>query len=77
LHPQKAKCCRNCGTIKIAQIEDKIVKSGKIWDLIANNYDKGEKSFEPIHIQTIENTKKYLNRDNIVLVRVWDRNKSL
>jgi len=44
-----------------------MVKSDKIWDLIANNYDKGEKNFEPIHIKTVENTKQYLNRDDIVL----------
>ena len=42
-------------------------RSEKIWDKIAVNYDKSEKRFEPIHIKTLENTKKYLNEDDIVL----------
>ncbi len=42
-------------------------KSEKIWDKIAKNYDESEKRFEPIHIRTIENTKKYLNQNDIVL----------
>ncbi len=42
-------------------------KSEKIWDKIAENYDESEKRFEPIHIKTIENTKKYLNVNDIVL----------
>ncbi|UCE37493.1 MAG: class I SAM-dependent methyltransferase [Thermoplasmata archaeon] len=42
-------------------------KSEKIWDKIADNYDKSEKRFEPIHKKTIENTKKYLNSTDIVL----------
>ena len=42
-------------------------KIEKIWDKIAKNYDKSEKRFEPIHVRTIENTKKYLNQNDIVL----------
>ncbi len=44
-----------------------MVKSDKIWDLLANNYDESEKNFEPIHISTVENTRRYLNPDDIVL----------
>lgn len=42
-------------------------KSERIWDKIADNYDKSEKRFEPIHKKTIENTKKYLSSSDIVL----------
>ena len=42
-------------------------KSEKFWDKIADKYDKAEKRFEPIHIKTLENTKKYLNVSDIVL----------
>jgi 2-polyprenyl-3-methyl-5-hydroxy-6-metoxy-1,4-benzoquinol methylase len=42
-------------------------KAEKIWDKIAVNYDESEKRFEPIHIQTIKNTKKYLSANDIVL----------
>ena len=42
-------------------------KSENIWDKIAVNYDKSEKRFEPIHIKTIENTRKYLKVSDIVL----------
>ncbi len=42
-------------------------KSEKIWDKIAHNYDKSEKRFEPIHIKTIENTRKYLKASDNVL----------
>jgi len=44
-----------------------IIKSETIWNLLANNYDEGEKSFELVHIKTLENTKKYLNKNDIVL----------
>ncbi|UCG70015.1 MAG: class I SAM-dependent methyltransferase [Thermoplasmata archaeon] len=42
-------------------------KSEKIWDKIADNYDKSEKRFEPIHKKTIENTRKYLKASDNVL----------
>ena len=42
-------------------------KSEKFWDKVANKYDKTEKRFEQIHIKTVENTKKYLNVNDIVL----------
>jgi ubiquinone/menaquinone biosynthesis C-methylase UbiE len=42
-------------------------KSEKIWDKIADNYDKSEKRFEPIHNKTIENTRKYLKASDSVL----------
>lgn len=42
-------------------------KTEKIWDKIATNYDKSEKRFEPIHVKTLKNTKKYLKASDIVL----------
>lgn len=39
----------------------------KIWDIIASGYDQAEKRFEPVAVKTIENTKKYLHDDDIVL----------
>ena len=42
-------------------------ESEKLWDKISDKYDKAEKRFEKIHIKTVENTKKYLNKNDIVL----------
>jgi 2-polyprenyl-3-methyl-5-hydroxy-6-metoxy-1,4-benzoquinol methylase len=45
-----------------------MINAEKIFDLSANTYDKTEeKRFEPIHLKTLENTKKYLNDSDIVL----------
>lgn len=44
-----------------------MVKSEKIWDFLASSYDEGEKNFEPVHLKTIEKTKKYLHLDDTVL----------
>lgn len=38
-----------------------------IWNLFANKYDEGEKSIEPVHITTMEHTKKYLDPESVVL----------
>ena len=42
-------------------------KSEKFWDRIAKNFDKSESPFEPIHVKTLENSKKYLNLSDTVL----------
>lgn len=42
-------------------------KSEKFWDRTAKNFDNGESRFEPIHVKTIENSKKYLNENDTVL----------
>jgi len=39
----------------------------KFWDNAAGNYDKSEKRFKQIHTKTLENTKKYLNANDIIL----------
>jgi len=39
----------------------------KFWDFLAKDFDKGEKRFEPIHIKTIENTRKHINDRKVVL----------
>jgi predicted TPR repeat methyltransferase len=45
-----------------------MIETEKIFDMSANTYDKTEeKRFEPIHIKTLKNTKKYLNGSDIVL----------
>lgn len=44
-----------------------MVKGEKIWDFLANSYDESEKNFQLVHIKAVENTKKYLNPDDIVL----------
>jgi len=45
----------------------KMNKSKKFWDMASKNYDKTEERFKFIHIKSRENTKKYLNENNIVL----------
>jgi 2-polyprenyl-3-methyl-5-hydroxy-6-metoxy-1,4-benzoquinol methylase len=53
-------------TNKLGRIE--MIKAEKIFDMSAKTYDKTEeKRFEPIHIKTLKNTKKYLNVSDIVL----------
>ncbi|MGB2926952.1 MAG: methyltransferase domain-containing protein [Limnothrix sp.] len=42
-------------------------KSKEFWDRASKNYDKTEERFEYIHSKSRENTKKYLNGNNIVL----------
>ncbi|MHA1978627.1 MAG: class I SAM-dependent methyltransferase [Candidatus Hodarchaeales archaeon] len=43
-------------------------KSEKFWDKHANDYyEKGEKKFERTYSKTVENTRKYLNINDIVL----------
>jgi 2-polyprenyl-3-methyl-5-hydroxy-6-metoxy-1,4-benzoquinol methylase len=42
-------------------------KSEKLWDMLAKSFDKSETSSEPIHIKTMENTKKYLKSNDLVL----------
>ncbi|KPL08041.1 hypothetical protein AMJ86_02135 [bacterium SM23_57] len=42
-------------------------KSEKFWDKISNRYDNLLKKYEQTYIKTIENTKKYLNNNDIVL----------
>ncbi|MDY6868681.1 MAG: hypothetical protein SVT56_12425 [Chloroflexota bacterium] len=42
-------------------------RAEKFWDRIAKNFDKSEKRFEQIHLRTLENSKKYLDADDIVL----------
>lgn len=39
----------------------------KFWDMTADGFEQTEKRFEPIAIQTIENTKKYLRENDVVL----------
>ncbi|BDZ69885.1 class I SAM-dependent methyltransferase [Methanobacterium petrolearium] len=41
--------------------------SEKIWNLMANNYDKSEEPFTKIHITNLKKTKKYLNNCDMVL----------
>lgn len=42
-------------------------KSKNFWDNASKNYDKTEERFEYIHHKSRENTKKYLEKDNVVL----------
>ena len=42
-------------------------KSEKFWDKIAVKYDKTEKRFEDINLKVHEYTKKYLNKDDVLL----------
>ena len=42
-------------------------KSEKFWDKSSNKFDKRAKHFELTTIKTVENTKKYLNVNDIVL----------
>ncbi|MCC7550623.1 MAG: class I SAM-dependent methyltransferase [Methanobacterium sp.] len=44
-----------------------MIISEKIWDLMANNYDKSEEPFRKIHITNLKKTKKYLNKGDTVL----------
>ncbi len=44
-----------------------MVKSEKIWNLMADSFDEGEKNFEPIHKRTVEKTKNYLDLNDVVL----------
>jgi ubiquinone/menaquinone biosynthesis C-methylase UbiE len=42
-------------------------KSEKFWNKISDNYDDQLKRYERTYLKTIENTKKYLDKDDIVL----------
>ncbi|WP_298533461.1 class I SAM-dependent methyltransferase [uncultured Algibacter sp.] len=42
-------------------------KSKKFWDGASKNYDKTEERFEYIHNKSRKNTKKYLEKSNVVL----------
>lgn len=42
-------------------------KTEKFWDNIAETFDKKEERFEKINIETIENTKRFLETGNVVL----------
>jgi 2-polyprenyl-3-methyl-5-hydroxy-6-metoxy-1,4-benzoquinol methylase len=42
-------------------------KSKKFWDMASKNYDKTEERFEYIHSKSRKNTKKYLDKNNVVL----------
>jgi len=42
-------------------------KSEIFWDKISNRYDNRIKKYEQTYIKTIENTRKYLNKNDIVL----------
>jgi ubiquinone/menaquinone biosynthesis C-methylase UbiE len=42
-------------------------KSEKLWDMMSKMYDDGTKKFAPLHIKVVENTKKYLKPNDIVL----------
>lgn len=42
-------------------------RSVKFWDRIATNYDKTEARFDPLHVKTIENTRRYLNASDVIL----------
>ena len=42
-------------------------KAEKFWDNIAETYDKKEERYKRIHIETIENAKRYLKADDVIL----------
>jgi len=42
-------------------------KSEKLWDRMSKIYDKTTKKFDQLNIKVVENTKKYLNVNDIVL----------
>jgi 2-polyprenyl-3-methyl-5-hydroxy-6-metoxy-1,4-benzoquinol methylase len=42
-------------------------KSEKFWDRRSSDYDKNEKKYKQTYFKAIENTKRYLNKNNIVL----------
>lgn len=42
-------------------------KSEKFWDGMSKKFDKRVQRFEPVYRKTIENAKKYLNQNSIVL----------
>ena len=42
-------------------------KSKEFWNRASNNYDKTEERFEYIHSKSRKNTKKYLDKNNVVL----------
>jgi 2-polyprenyl-3-methyl-5-hydroxy-6-metoxy-1,4-benzoquinol methylase len=42
-------------------------KSVRFWELIANSYDRQTMKFQRMYVQAIENTKKYLCSNDIVL----------
>jgi ubiquinone/menaquinone biosynthesis C-methylase UbiE len=42
-------------------------KSERFWELIANSYDRQTMKFQRMYTQAVENTKKYLNSNDIVL----------
>lgn len=42
-------------------------KDEKFWDNIAETYDKKEERYKRIHIETIENAKRYLKAGDVIL----------
>lgn len=46
---------------------NKPFKTDKFWDKIAHKYDQFEKSSEPTYLKIIEETKKYLNINDVIL----------
>jgi len=42
-------------------------RSEKFWDRVATRFDRTEKRFEPLHIKTMEQTKRYLKSGDTVL----------
>ena len=42
-------------------------KSKEFWNRASNNYDKTEERFKYIHSKSRKNTKKYLDKNNVVL----------
>ena len=42
-------------------------KTEKFWDKVSNKFDKRSKKLDQTEIKTLENTKKYLNVNDIVL----------
>lgn len=44
-----------------------MTRSEKFWDGMAENFDKGESNFEPIHLKAIENARKHLSASDVVL----------
>ncbi len=42
-------------------------KTEKFWDKVSNKFDKRSQKFDQTEIKTLENTKKYLNVNDIVL----------
>ena len=42
-------------------------KTEKFWDKVSNKFDKRSQKIDQTEIKTLENTKKYLNVNDIVL----------